>query len=277
VAAAWKGFLREKREKSRKKFLRFLGNPPKSARRHCGDAPNLSGENSQTTLRQCRALSGRERRWRGTLFPMTKEEKRAYHASYHAKNSDSAKARSAKWYAANKEKSKLQKREWYIANREKALLRQREWSVLNRELRKATRAKHYAENRDKLIEKSKAWSASNLDKMKSTKLKYRSNNREKIRTYSTTRRARKRNAVIGDTKTITAWERGWKRKKRVHCYWCCLQFIPKKCHTDHIIALARGGEHEVGNLCISCQPCNSRKRDKSVSTWNLALSQPVLL
>jgi 5-methylcytosine-specific restriction endonuclease McrA len=30
-------------------------------------------------------------------------------------------------------------------------------------------------------------------------------------------------------------------------------------HVDHVMALARGGRHEVGNLQILCPPCNQRK------------------
>lgn len=91
------------------------------------------------------------------------------------------------------------------------------------------------------------------------------------------RRAMKKGAPIGDTKVILAWQESWKGKRRVRCYWCSKSFSPKDCHTDHVVALANGGKHEVGNLCLSCASCNLSKQARSVEVWNAAISQPVLL
>ena len=33
---------------------------------------------------------------------------------------------------------------------------------------------------------------------------------------------------------------------------------------DHVIALSRGGKHEIGNIVPACQPCNSTKNNE---TW----------
>jgi 5-methylcytosine-specific restriction endonuclease McrA len=34
---------------------------------------------------------------------------------------------------------------------------------------------------------------------------------------------------------------------------------------DHILPVSRGGTNDVENLCVSCGPCNGRKRDKVIA------------
>jgi 5-methylcytosine-specific restriction endonuclease McrA len=36
---------------------------------------------------------------------------------------------------------------------------------------------------------------------------------------------------------------------------------------DHIIPLRRGGDHAIWNLVMTCQECNSSKRDRDLETW----------
>lgn len=91
------------------------------------------------------------------------------------------------------------------------------------------------------------------------------------------RRARKASARIGDSAPIAKWEKAWRSRKRVTCFWCLEQFKPEKCHSDHIIPLSKGGSHAIENLCISCQSCNSHKSAKLLGAWNAVLAEPVLL
>ena len=47
----------------------------------------------------------------------------------------------------------------------------------------------------------------------------------------------------------------------IPCYWC--KYLTKRGerHVDHIQALANGGGHVAGNLCIACADCNLSKGD----------------
>jgi len=38
-------------------------------------------------------------------------------------------------------------------------------------------------------------------------------------------------------------------------------------HRDHIIPLARGGRHSIGNLLPACAPCNHSKGSKTLAEW----------
>lgn len=178
---------------------------------------------------------------------MTKEEKKAYDAAR---------------YAANPDKFKVQKDAYRAANPEKLKARSRACGAANRERVKAFSA---------------AWRAVNPERKKATDAAYRIARPEKARARVAVRRAIKCGASVGDPKRITEWECRWKERKRVRCYWCGNLFAPAQCHTEHIQPLARGGAHEVGNLCVSCHPCNNRKGAKSVEEWNRALAEPVLL
>jgi 5-methylcytosine-specific restriction endonuclease McrA len=80
-----------------------------------------------------------------------------------------------------------------------------------------------------------------------------------------------------DVLLITEWEKRWRTKVMVCCFWCRAMIRPRKAHTDHIIPLAKGGSHAVGNLCISCAPCNLSKNAKELHRWNGELKEPVLL
>ena len=53
------------------------------------------------------------------------------------------------------------------------------------------------------------------------------------------------------------------KAQSVHvCYYCEKRFRGAV-WIDHVIALAKGGKHEVGNLCTACQKCNQAKSAKS--------------
>jgi len=41
----------------------------------------------------------------------------------------------------------------------------------------------------------------------------------------------------------------------------------KKLECDHIIPVAKGGSHDLGNLTTACKACNQSKRDKTLEEW----------
>ncbi len=48
------------------------------------------------------------------------------------------------------------------------------------------------------------------------------------------------------------------------CEYCNRQTPPTM---DHIDPLARGGEHDVDNIAVTCRKCNASKRDNSLLVW----------
>lgn len=161
-----------------------------------------------------------------------------------------------------KEHRQAKLKAWESANRDKMRDRYKEW-------RKA--------NWSTLVIKKMAWKAANPDKVSKIAKRFREAHPDRVRAGQAVYRARKMKATVGDTAVISAWEATWKRKKWVTCYWCQNSFLPSACHTDHVIALRKDGSHEVGNLVISCAPCNLRKNSMSVEEWNARIDSPVLL
>lgn len=156
------------------------------------------------------------------------------------------------------------KREWERERRRKSGKRIRT-DTQKRKLSDANAAR-YANNREAIKKRCRAWAHSNPEKRRSVE-------------YA--RRARKLGAPVGDVRSISKWEKKWRLKASVRCYWCQKMHAPKKCHVDHIIPLVPRngiqGSHSIGNVCISCQPCNNRKHAKTLAEWNSKLEQPALL
>jgi 5-methylcytosine-specific restriction endonuclease McrA len=219
----------------------------------------------------CRADSSRERRDAGTfdmarpktLTPeQAKQRQRVNLKRYQARNREKLRLKMAARRAADPERHKRMAHENYLANKER---------------RKQQRAKRHAINPKTRKDSHAKWSALNPQQMRGYWAKYAKKNPLKMRQKGQLRRAMVLGATIGNPKTITKWEAAWRSKRRVTCYWCSGTFSPKTCHSDHIHPLAKGGSHAIGNLCISCQPCNSKKHARELGAWNATLNQPVLL
>lgn len=45
------------------------------------------------------------------------------------------------------------------------------------------------------------------------------------------------------------------------CVYCATPLDQRTATLDHVIALARGGAHDPGNLVVACAPCNRLKGD----------------
>lgn len=71
----------------------------------------------------------------------------------------------------------------------------------------------------------------------------------------------RRRGLVGD-KTFVVLDRDLRRllaRYRGRCAYCLTS--PHE-HWDHVVPIARGGHHSVGNLVPSCAPCNLKKQAK---------------
>ncbi len=242
---------------------------------------------------------------------MTQAEQRAKHVEatmrWFAKNPDKKKVATKRFYDAHRAKRIAQAVAWNKANIEKRRVTVAKYDAANSaaivlrkkmrrhenpalvraisiarrkrylELYRARGRDYYARNRDKITERVRLSSAANPEKTRQRSKQYALKYPEKIRDRNRRRRVVKLNATIGDVGIITAWERAWRKKRRVLCYWCRGIFSPKGCHVDHIAPISRGGSHSIDNLAISCAKCNHSKHAASISEWNKRLVQPALL
>lgn len=78
--------------------------------------------------------------------------------------------------------------------------------------------------------------------------------------YVEKRRARKLAAFVDDVKRAVVFERD-----EGICGICGTPVDPKRFHVDHIIALAKGGEHSYANVQLAHPACNHRKGDRAAA------------
>ena len=195
----------------------------------------------------------------------------------HTIEANSIKESRARYYQENKEEIIRRAAEYRSKNKEKIKEYHRIRRITHKEkIAESKRARHLA-NKEKLNAISAAYRMNNKRKIAIGKSRWKSENKEMVKQSNQARRARKKNATVGDLTQIAAWEKAWKSSKRVVCFWCFESVAPNTAHTDHVIPLSKGGSHSIENLCISCAKCNLRKHDKSLSAWNSQIAQPVLL
>ena len=82
------------------------------------------------------------------------------------------------------------------------------------------------------------------------------------------RRARKSGT---ESRAVSAAElNAMKDRQLGECYYCGER---SKLVVDHIIPLAKGGRHAIGNLAGACQPCNSSKGAMLLVEWRHFLTR----
>lgn len=143
--------------------------------------------------------------------------------------------------------------------RERERVYMRQYRTLHRERIREQQARWYCENRDRLLERAKEHREAQDPEVRRLYFAeyYQQNKpayRERSRITGLSRRAQKRNQFVEKVDPQEVYER--------HQGMCgiCGDPVDRDCfHIDHIVPLARGGEHSYSN----CQPahplCNYRK------------------
>lgn len=148
--------------------------------------------------------------------------------------------------------------EWTI---EKDRAAKRKWREEKPDALRASRRQYAERNRDKVKASKLRYVENNRDKVRATKRKWSERNVDREREKVQRRRARLRRASIF---VITIRDLG--RLAGMPCIACG----DTANSVDHVLPLARGGCHGVGNLAPMCSACNSSKGAKTVTEWRKA-------
>lgn len=178
---------------------------------------------------------------RSYLKPEIKERKLAKWRENYWKNPDKFREIGRSTYRKRRDKARARSRERYYANQEAEIERSRRWNREN-------------------PEKVKNWVRNNRDKVNASVRKYARLNPEASKISRDIRRARKFNAVvtrlrIGYANRLLNWQ-------NFKCPYCSVDLRTVENHEDHLIPLAKGGEHSERNLQITCKRCNLHKHAK---------------
>lgn len=154
-------------------------------------------------------------------------------------------------------------RTWYVIHQKEKLAYNRVYHVAHHEEERAYNKAYYAAHR-----KEKAtYYVTHRKERKVHDRAYYATHREAVEVRHAARRARKRNATIGDSKALYRACHSIHTMPSLRCYWCNCSVPIGERHVDHVIPLAKGGAHASWNLCCSCIDCNLRKHAKLPSEF----------
>lgn len=184
---------------------------------------------------------------------------------YHAENRERLSEKARKYYESNRDRMKAQAKAYYDKHRQLRSEQKKQYRKLNRDKISQQKRRYYDQNREVIVERLNKYSKTHTEVIRGCGRRAQSK-----------RRAVKRRVTIGDSKSIAMWEQQWRSKRTVVCHWCRKRVKTVDVHVDHVIPLAKGGEHTVENLCVACESCNLSKNAKSPEVWNKSLEQPLL-
>lgn len=189
----------------------------------------------------------RAKRWRQEHLERSREHKRRSSATYRTKHRDRRNAAARKRYH-----DELGKWRAYFRN-----------TARRKKLQDPQAGKkRYAANRDFYLARAKAYAAAHPG---IAKRRYRANPehyRAKGRKFAAIRRARKLGATVGviDLAAIMA-------RDKMRCHICRKKVKDADLHFDHVIPLAKGGEHSAQNLAVAHARCNLQKQAKRLTLF----------
>ena len=152
----------------------------------------------------------------------------------------------------------------------------RKWAEANPDKVRESARKFRDANPDKHRELNKRWAEANPEKIRAANQRYRENNREKRReTYRKWAAANPDKRLALDRKR-RARKAGAEGEFTTDEFAALCELFENRCAycdtdakltADHVVPLSKGGSDHIENILPACQPCNSSKGTKSITTW----------
>jgi len=182
------------------------------------------------------------------------------------------------------DKKREMDRLYYLANTEKVRANVRRYTKENAEFVAQFRKAYRERNAEKIAEGKRDWRRRNATWADDASKRWQEANRELVRKYHRTSRERnpdrdkkyyqankhryraasaRRRRVIANQPKFKVTAKDFERIMRNPCIYCGA----KAQHLDHVIPIARGGLHKIGNLAPACAKCNLSKSAKFVTEW----------
>lgn len=193
-------------------------------------------------------------------YAANRERIRAAQAARYAANPEPARRSAAAWAAANPERRRAIIAAWHAAHPERRAEIGAVWYRANFERARAKRAAAYRADPARHHASTRAWAEANPDRRRVIKRRWKAANRDRVTDAAALRRARQRSApVVERISRSVVWERD-----AGICHLCGEPADPNDWHLEHIVPLARGGEHSYRNVAVSHPACNQKKGAKQL-------------
>lgn len=158
------------------------------------------------------------------------------------------KAKARAYRAEHLEEIREKQRDYFRSRAEWNRKRVNDWYWSNIDRARKTRREVYSSNPERWIAETKKWKQANRERAN------RSDNQSIHR-----RRARMRVNGVFDIRPIEI-----ARLYRQACAYCGSK---ESIQLDHVIPIARGGTHSIGNLISACSSCNASKGSLTITEW----------
>lgn len=192
--------------------------------------------------------------------------RRAESQAYYQKHRAEISLREKESYQRNREKILRRVKDYASKNKDKIREYSRQWRELNKETNlPKKRAYHYA-NRERILNKARQYHHANKERNNRKRMEYHRAHPECLLNASAKRRALIRKNQINPA-GIKEWMREMRGLPFVRCHWCGTKVSGSDIRFDHVIPIIKGGSHTIGNICASCQECNSSKHDSFPNEW----------
>jgi len=202
----------------------------------------------------------KNKRYRENNPEKMKESRKKWRES----NTNKIKEYAKKWRENNIEKVRKTSKKWAINNSKKAKEIGKKWREDNPKRIKELSKKYYEKNLERIKEKNKEWCKNNIDRKKKLVKMWQKNNPDRIRDY-----CRKRRALRKGTFSENIDEKQVYEKYNWLCQICYKKIKknlkwpnPMSISIDHIIPLAKGGNHILNNVQPAHLICNISKGDR---------------
>lgn len=182
------------------------------------------------------------------LFPWCMDCNRVYMREYYITHGSENRSRGAEWRSRNKDQIHAKN----VAHHAK-----------NKEYRRSHAAEYYSVNREKIADAGLRRRAADPGRFKGYAKKTMQKNPAIGTARRSRRRARERGAGGGGV-TVAQWKQVLDDSLGL-CAYCNAR--PAKLEVDHVVPLARHGEHGINNLVASCRQCNASKGDATLVVW----------
>jgi len=153
----------------------------------------------------------------------------------------------------------------YQENRLEKIEYQKKYAQENAEQVREYRRKWYKENREQQIEYKKKYYQENREHLRECHQRWKEANRELLRAIDSNKRDRRR-AKIKSNGTFKVTSKDLAKMYGKPCVYCGER---DNIQIDHVIPIAKGGVHGIGNLQPLCKVCNSKKSDKYMMQFKM--------